>query len=66
MLSLEELFCHVDDFCQGFLPQWERRLLDNGLKWRKRSRGLSLSEVMTILIAFHQSAYRHFFAYYQT
>lgn len=23
-MSLEALFCDIDDFCQDFLPQWER------------------------------------------
>ena len=65
MFSLEELFCCVDDFCQAFEPQWERQLLGNGLQRRKRSRSLCLSEVMTILIGFHQSCYRNFKTYYQ-
>ena len=65
MMSLEDLFCCVDDFCQIFEPYWERQLLGNGLQQRKRSRSLCLSEIMTILIAFHQSSYRNFKAYYQ-
>ena len=65
MPSLEELFCSVDDFCQRFEPQWERQLLGNGLQRCKRERSLTLSETMTILIAFHQSCYRNFKAYYQ-
>lgn len=65
MFSLEELFCCVDDFCQAFEPQWERQLLGNGLQRRKRSRSLCLSEIMTILIGFHQSCYRNFKTYYQ-
>lgn len=64
MLSLEELFCHVDDFCQSFEPQWQKQLLSHGLGCRQRARSLGLSEIMTILIAFHQSNYRHFKAYY--
>lgn len=35
-----------------------------GLQRRSRSRRLSLSEMMTILIAFHQSAYRNFKWFY--
>ena len=62
--SLEELFCHVDDFCEVFEPQWHQQLLSNGLKTRKRKRSLCLSEIMTILIAFHQSHYRTFKSYY--
>lgn len=64
MLSLEELFCAVDDFCQQFEPRWNQQLLSDGLRHRQRLRGLCLSEIMTILIAFHQSAYRNFKAYY--
>lgn len=65
MLSLEALFCSVDDFCQRFEPQWEQQLLSHGLQQRKRERSLSLSEIMTILIGLHQSWYRNFKAYYQ-
>jgi hypothetical protein len=65
MSSLEELFCPVDDFCRAFEPHWKRQLLGNGLKTRNRQRSLGLSEVMTILIAFHQSHYRNFKSDYQ-
>jgi len=65
MVSLEDLFCSVDDFCQSFEPQWKQQLLGFGLKHRNRPRSLSLSEIMTILIGFHQSCYRNFKAYYQ-
>ena len=34
--------------------------LSQGLKIRRRSRQMSLSEIMTRLIAFHQSCYRNF------
>jgi transposase len=64
MSSLVELFVDVDDFCQAFLPQFEQRLLENGDRQRRRARSLALSEVMTILIHFHQSHYRNFKAYY--
>jgi hypothetical protein len=64
MESLLELFCHVDDFCKVFLPFWSSQLLACGARQRRRVRSLSLSEVMTILIAFHQSHYRDFKAYY--
>lgn len=65
MISLEELFCSVDDFCQGFEPQWKQQLLGCGFKHRNRLRSLSLSEIMTILIRFHQSCYRNFKTYDQ-
>ncbi len=64
MFSLEELFCSVDDFCQVFEPQWKRQLLNHDLQVRNRKRSLCLSEIMTILIGFHQSCYRNFKTYY--
>ncbi len=64
MESLLELFCDVDDFCQSFLPFWNQHLLASGQRQRQRARSLTLSEIMTILIAFHQSHYRDFKAYY--
>ncbi|WP_317111394.1 IS982 family transposase [Chroococcidiopsis sp. SAG 2025] len=64
MSSLEELFCAVDDFCQAFEPRWQQQLLHDGLRRRSRTRQLCLSEIMTILIAFHQSHYRNFKAFY--
>jgi len=35
--KLTELFCDVDDFCQSFIPQWERQLIESGEKQRRRS-----------------------------
>ena len=64
-MSLVETFCSVDDFCQLFEPHWERMQLQSGLCQRKRKSRLSLSEVMTIIIHFHQSGYRTFKNYYQ-
>lgn len=63
-MSLLELFVSVDDFCQIFLPVWEKKLFADGSKKRRRARQLSASEIMTIIIYFHQSRYRHFKAYY--
>jgi transposase len=64
MFSLEELFCSVDDFCQRFEPLWHQQRLADGHKHRHRTAQLTLSEMMTIQIAFHQSHYRHFKAFY--
>ena len=64
-MSLVELFADVDDFCQVFEPRWKRFQLSNGLAQRNRSSHLSLSEIMTIMIHFHQSGYRFFKSYYQ-
>jgi transposase len=64
MESLLELFVHVDDFCKVFIPRFEQQQLASGVRQRRRDRSLSISEVMTILIHFHQSHYRNFKAYY--
>jgi len=64
MHSLEELLCKIDDLCEHFEPQWQTSLLGQGVEQRVRSRALSLSEIMTILVAFHQQQYRNFKAYY--
>jgi Transposase DDE domain len=64
-MSLLELFCAVDDFCRRMEPAWQRQQLANGLRQRQRTRQLCLSEIMTILIAFHCSGYRNFKTYYR-
>jgi len=63
-MSLIELFCNVDDFCQEFEPKWQQYQLENGLRMRRRKSSLAMSEIMTIIIHFHQSNYRTFKAYY--
>lgn len=63
-MSLDDLFCDVDDFCRQFLPHWHRQQLQYGERKRLRGCRLALSEIMTILIHFHQSHYRDFKAYY--
>lgn len=58
-MSLLEVYCHVDDFWQGFADEWERSLLESGQ--RRRDGQLSISEIM---IYFHQMRYRDFKTYY--
>ncbi len=61
-MSILEMFCDVDDFCQQVSQHSQWPQLGRGKRGPKSS--LSLSEVMTILIHFHQSHYRTFKAYY--
>jgi hypothetical protein len=63
-MSVTELFCQVDDFCQVFEPIYLAEQMAAGDRIRRRSGELCLSEIMTILIGFHQSHYRDFKAYY--
>jgi hypothetical protein len=51
MDSLLELFVSVDDFCQVFLPFWERKLMQDGSKRRRRAGELSVSEITPALAA---------------
>jgi hypothetical protein len=62
--SLTELFCLIDDFCQSSEPGWEKRLLADGRKKRRRPASLSLSELMTLAVLFHQLRYRQFKSFY--
>ena len=45
MLQWEWVYCDVDDFCRGFLPVWERQLLEAGVRQRQRPAALTVSEV---------------------
>jgi len=62
--SLTELFCQFDDFCHVFEPQWHKQLVALGEKKRQRKSCLSLSELMTLAVLFHQLRFREFKAFY--
>lgn len=59
------LFCSVDDFCQLFEPVLQARVLHDRKCTRRRKCKLALSEMLTIVIAFHQSHFRDFKAFYR-
>ena len=63
-MDILPLFFEIDEFCPVFEPLWKEHLLSNGLQKRHRQRRLSLSEVRTILILFHQSGYRNLKEFY--
>lgn len=63
MDNLTELYCHIDDFYQAFKPEFERQLIENGTK-RLRACKISVPEIMTILVLFHQLRYRQFKGFY--
>jgi hypothetical protein len=65
---LVEDFCQFDDFCQAFGPHWEALLLGQGAQPAKKrgpQAGLADSEIMTILVLYHSSHFRHFKAFYE-
>ena len=63
-MSLLELFIEVDDFCQAF-ELWAAKQQLPGKAKRGPEPVISSSEVMTIVIHFHQAGYRDFKSYYQ-
>ena len=62
-MSLLNLFVAVDDFCQTLSAQEGQQFLGQANR-RGRRPSLAASEVMTIIIHFHQSRYRDFKSYY--
>ena len=63
-MDLTELFCELDDFCQDWLVTFSSTLFPAQGKNLPNYCRMSLSEVMTIAIHFHQSKYRTFKDYY--
>ncbi len=63
MNNLLVLFCNVDDFCKKFILEFEKSMLEVSKKRQKPCR-LSVSEIMTIIIYFHQMRFRDFKTYY--
>jgi hypothetical protein len=68
MSKLVDLFCDVDDFCKVFIPQWHKKLLEDGSRKRQRvgqrEGQMTTSEIITIVVSFHMSHYRDFKNYY--
>lgn len=60
-IDLTGIFCRLDDFCCH--ANWHN-VLPNPQRRRNRQCGLSISEVMTILVYFHLSNYRTFKHFY--
>jgi hypothetical protein len=61
-MDILPVFCDIDDFCLLFEPAWQKQLLET--RQRNRPSSLCLSEVMTIIVLFHQSSYRNFKSFY--
>jgi len=63
-IDYDSLFYFVDNFCKGFEPWYKKQLLSDRLIKRRREGQLQLSEVLTILIAYHQSGMACFKYFY--
>lgn len=64
MNDLTSLFCSVDDFWKLFEQEWNKHLIDSVRPKKGPDPELSISEMMTIVILFHQSNYRTFKHFY--
>jgi hypothetical protein len=64
MNNLVELYCVVDDCCQKFMSEFEKCLLEELPKQRYKPCSLSQSEIMTLIIYFHQLRFLDFKTYY--
>jgi hypothetical protein len=60
MDNILDRYCAVDEFWVEFELVWRREVLASGTRQRFRPGELHPSELMTILIGFHQSHYRPF------
>lgn len=65
MDDLTALYCSVDDFWKEFKLEWEKHLLESRKSKRGPDSELSIPEMMTIFILFHQSDFRTFKHFYQ-
>lgn len=65
MSDFTTLFVDVDDCWKDFSKIYASHLIEEGVRNRNRESNLSISEIMTILIAFQTSGYRTFKSYYQ-
>jgi hypothetical protein len=59
-----ELYCSIDDFWKSFKQEWEKHLIDTGKSKRGPESEMTIPEMMTIVILFHQSNYRTFKHFY--
>lgn len=63
-MCLTELYCAIDDFWKSFKQEWDKHLIDSGKSKRGPEPELTVPEMMTIVILFHQSDYRTFKHFY--
>lgn len=64
MLDIISLYCEIDDFCKNMCVELKKHLIGSNVEITIDTPGLSLSEVLTILINFHFSKMVNFKHYY--
>jgi len=65
MNDLVELFCSIDDFWKTFKSEWDTHLIETQRRKRGPEAELTIPEMMTIVVLFHQSDYRTFKHFYR-
>lgn len=63
--DITELYSFIDDFCQIYLEYEKKKLLPS-LKIRNRSCGMSLGEMLTIMVMYHTSYAKNFKYFYKS
>ncbi|MFC1617254.1 IS982 family transposase, partial [Candidatus Margulisiibacteriota bacterium] len=63
-MNINSIFFKVDNFWKAFEKAWKAKLIESGERKRNRNGNLCESEIMTIMILFHQSCYRNFKTFY--
>lgn len=63
-MELVPLFYLIDEFCKEFEPAWRKQRMTSGLARRNKPCRMSLSEILTIIVHFHQSNHKTFKYYY--
>lgn len=61
--NVTELFCFVDDFCKAVDENFAEKLLPNGRN-PTRVPEITHSEIMTIILLYHQSRCENFKSFY--
>ena len=61
---LTKIFCEIDDFMQEFEESYKKRLLESQEVKVKYASKLSMSEVMTIVVYYHNYGNRTFKDFY--
>ena len=66
-MSVTQIFCDADDFCQRFISDWKKARLEGEEKTptRARARSVCESEIITRVVCYHLSGYRTFKGFYQ-
>jgi len=63
-MELVALFYLIDEFCKELEPKWRAQRIASGERQRTKHCRMSLSEILTIIIHFHQSNHKTFKHYY--